>query len=437
VLVTSVVIAVALIATALTACTASGGHSGQPPSAAEVTAVLARQSRAVLTRDRSVFLGDIDSAAPSAAYRSAQDAAFDNLAELPFARWQYRLGPRVTDAGAQAAARRHFGASALIVSLTLIYALKQVDPVPVSHSLWWTLVRQDGHVVIAADNGLAAVGGVSWKGPWDFGPIAVVRGRSSLVIGEADQVPMLRALATTIDSAVPVVTAVWGRDWTRDVAALVPSSPAALSSALGSDGSGSDQAGPAETSPAGSATDGDTAALAVTGGQDVVSGAPEEQRLVVVPGTFSRLSPLGRRITVTHEITHIASARSTTDTSPRWLVEGLAEYVANLRTGQPVTVAASELRAAVRRGSLPTSLPGAALFASARTAAQAYEQSWLACRLIAQRVGGAGLVRLYRLVGTSSASGGAAVARAFRRVLGESPPQFVTQWRAYLTGQLG
>jgi hypothetical protein len=428
-----------VLAVSLTGCTGSGSDSTQPPTRSEVTALLARQSHAVLDRDHAQFLGDIDSAPSAAAYRSAQDAAFDNLTRLPLARWQYRLGPRVTDSGAQAAARRRFGASALIVSLTLVYALRQVDPVPVSHSLWWTLVRQDGHVVIAADNGLATVGGVSWKGPWDFGPIAVVHGRSSLVIGEADQAPMLRALAATIDSAVPVVTSVWGRDWTRYVAAVVPSSPAALDAALGTDQSGS-----VETSPAGSATDGDIAALAVTGGQDVLTGAPEEQRLVVVPGTFSRLSPLGRRITVTHEVTHIASARATTGTSPRWLVEGLAEYAANLHTGQPVAVAASELRTAVRHGALPTTLPGAALFASARTAAQAYEQSWLACRLIAHQVGASGLVHLYRLVGTGTSSAtsaaagtGESVATAFRRVLGETPARFVARWRAYLFEQVG
>ena len=72
----------------------------------------------------------------------------------------------------------------------------------------------------------------------------------------------------------------------------------------------------------------------------------------------------------------------------------------------------------------------------AATAAESYEQAWLACRLIAQRAGQAGLVRLYRLVGASASAPDAAVSSAMHSVLQESPAQFTRRWRAYLLEQL-
>jgi hypothetical protein len=138
-----------------------------------------------------------------------------------------------------------------------------------------------------------------------------------------------------------------------------------------------------------------------------------------------------------HEITHLASAAVTADITPRWLAEGLAEYVANLHTGQSVATAAAELRAQIAKGRLPTTLPSDAAFgASGSVLAAQYEQAWLACRLIATRAGQSGLLRFYRAVGTALAPRAEAVASAFRSVLHETQSAFVGQWRAYLRAQL-
>ena len=105
--------------------------------------------------------------------------------------------------------------------LSLRYALRGIDARPTSHDLWWTFVRRDGQVVAAADDALADAGGASWKGPWDFGPMAVVRGRSSLVLGPAALATQLPGIAAQVDAAIPAVTAVWGTSWTRRVAVEV------------------------------------------------------------------------------------------------------------------------------------------------------------------------------------------------------------------------
>ena len=129
-------------------------------------------------------------------------------------------------------------------------------------------------------------------------------------------------------------------------------------------------------------------------GDGTVLGA----RIVLNPANLARLDAAGRRLVIGHELTHIASRAVTSDQMPTWLVEGLADYVGNLGSGLPVPATAAELAAEVRAGRVPAALPADAAFAGGSRLPQAYEQSWLACRLIADRAGQAGLVRFYRAV---------------------------------------
>jgi hypothetical protein len=404
-------------------CSSSPAPSA--PSLTDVRALLARHGRAVLAHDRPAFLADVDGSGAPAAFRARQAGEFANLVRLPLSSWSYTVERATDDHAAEAAATKKYGAKALIVRVSLRYALRGVDTTPTSHDLWWTFVRHDGRVQLAGDDGLADAGGVSWQGPWDFGPLQIVTGSSSLVLGHADNAAALPAIARTVDAAIPAVSAVWGTGWTRDVAVVVPSSSAEFSA----------QTGAPSQSLATTAPD-QIAALAISDGTDPASGAVYGQRLIVNPAALSRLSVIGRQITIRHEVTHIATARATTDASPRWLVEGFADYVGNLRSGQPVTVAAAELRADVRAGRGPTALPGDADFDTDGRSAQAYEGAWLACRLIAERAGVAGLVRFYRLVGSSPADPDAAVGVALRSVMHETTARFTTQWRTYLQTEL-
>ena len=137
-------------------------------------------------------------------------------------------------------------------------------------------------------------------------------------------------------------------------------------------------------------------------------------------------------------MTHLATAAATADITPRWLVEGFAEYVANLHTGQPVAAAAAELRAAVRAGRLPTNLPATPRSPRAgRRLAEQYEQSWLACRLIAAR---AGAGRAAALLPCASARRSPRVPKPSPRRSGRCCTRrsaaFTAQWRAYLESEL-
>jgi hypothetical protein len=406
-----------LFATAVAGCSSSNRSA---PSLADVRALLARHGAAVLHHDRKAFLADLDTVDSSAGFRDQQLSAFANLERLPLTTWSYHVESRTDDRAAESRAGKRFGGAALIVRISVRFAFRGVDRLPTSHDLWWTFVRHDGRVVIAADNSLANAGGVSWQGPWDFGPLDVLRGTHSLVLGHPDNAAALRRLEATVDSAVPAVSAVWGDAWSQDVAVVVPSSDEELAA----------QAGQASDVTL------DIAAVAVSDGQDPLTGTVYGQRLIVNPAALARLSAIGQQITIRHEVTHIAAAKATTAASPQWLVEGFADYVGNLGSGQPVTTVATELRADVLHGKLPTTLPSQSAFATNGESAQAYEGSWLACRLIAQRAGQPALVRFYRLVGASAADSDGAVEAALQRVLHETTRQFTAQWRAYLHAQL-
>jgi hypothetical protein len=406
----------------LASCTSSGGAPQRtgPPTRGEVSSLLDRHAHAVLGHDRGAFLADVAGGRPAAAFRAGQAREFGNLTRLPLTAWSYRVVAVDNDKQARTAATKKYGAPAVIVQVTLRYALRGVDPAPTRHDLWWTFVRAGGKVQLAGDRDLEAAGGTSWQGPWDFGPLVAVTGAHSLVLGHPGDRAQLQVIADTVDAAVPDVTAVWGTDWTQDVAVLVPDTDAELKSAVG----------------ASSSITAEVAALAVSDGTDPVSGAVYGQRLIVEPASLTDLSAIGRRILYTHEITHIATAKATSDVEPHWLVEGFADYVANLHSGQSVATIATELRTDVRAGRVPATLPTAAQFETASTAAQAYEGSWLACRLIATRVGQDGLLRFYRLVGSTPGDGDQALAAALRSMLHETIAQFTSQWRTYLSAQL-
>ncbi|GGK88086.1 hypothetical protein Sme01_00910 [Sphaerisporangium melleum] len=153
--------------------------------------------------------------------------------------------------------------------------------------------------------------------------------------------------------------------------------------------------------------------------------------VIVEPAAFARLSAAGRDVVLTHEITHIAAGAALDGRTPKWLVEGFADYVGYRDSGIPVARAAAELAEEVRAGRLPRELPGPGDFAAGSPRlAQAYEEAWLACRYVAERYGERALVALYR------AARGGDLSAALSRTLGTGPAGFTAAWRAYVQDRL-
>ena len=392
------------------------GSGPGAPSVAAVQAMLDRHGADVTRRDRRAFLADIDGSGPAVPYRAAQSAMFDNLADVPLTAWSYQVSVPVTGGSElhDAAARYH--APVLIARIALGYQLRGIDPAPTTHDVWLTFVRRSGKVRIVSDSDLTDQGGQSWHGPWDFGPVSAYRGAACLILAHSTYATRLPELAAAVDAAAHAVTDVWGAGWARQVAVFVPDTQDELQAVLGG------PAGP------------DLAAQALGDSTNPHTGL----RVVLDPDGQTRLSAAGLRIVLRHEITHLAAWSVTSDVMPTWLVEGFADYVGNLDSGQPVTVAATELRGLVRAGQVPAALPTTNDFANGGAQLpQIYEQAWLACRLIAALAGTAGLVRVYRAVAASTGTPVGALDSALRTVVHMTSAQFTARWRQYLRAELG
>ncbi|GAA1887575.1 hypothetical protein [Actinomadura bangladeshensis] len=356
--------------------------------------VLANRARAVRDGDRIAFLATVGNA--PRAFRDAQSRMYDNLRRLPLEGWQERLSD--TRAAADQGA---------VVRIEVRYRLRGFDKGHVARTRYLTFAPRSGSWTIAGDG--TPHGFKDDADIWDGGLLTVVKGRSSLVIGDAAG---LKGIADRLDAAVPVVTGVVGRGWAQRVVALVPADTA-LASALAGPGQSLDE----------------IAALA-TVAPSAGTGRGED-RVIVSPGTFGRLNALGRDVVLTHELTHVATGGARDRRTPLWLIEGFADYVGYRRVQIGVRAAAGELRREVAAGRVPAALPAAADFAGGSPRlSQAYQEAWLACRMIADRYGEATLVRLYRTAGR------APEATALRDVLGLTRDRFTILWRDYVKKEL-
>ena len=165
------------------------------------------------------------------------------------------------------------------------------------------------------------------------------------------------------------VDMVWRRPWSRQPVIVSPKSQSDMATLIGNDGKGLSQI------------------AAVTTGS-FESGLSKGDRVVVNPAAWRTLGSLGKRVVLAHEMTHLATRAITVDDVPIWLSEGFADYVAYRAVEVPTNVVAGDVFEDVRDGKAPEKLPEDAEFDAAKgDIASAYEGSWLACRMIAERYG--------------------------------------------------
>lgn len=368
--------------------------------------MLRARARAVQTHDRQAFLATIDPRAR--AFRRQQEALLRNVAHLPLATWSYsydgsQVAPstspdrlRVRAASASASPTRR------TVTVVFGYRLRGYDQVLLRSEQRFVVVQRSGRWLLAGERPHGA------RHLWDYGPVRVVRGRHSLVLG-LPPASTLKRYAQDADAAVPAVTKVWGTHWSRGVVVEVPDTETQMTRLLGH--------------PAGTYHQ---IAAVTTGWADPERGR-SSNRIVVNPTAFARLGYLGRRVIITHETVHVASRLVTGEKTPLWLSEGLADYVAYRTADLTSSVVAPELLARVQAGKLPSHFAGAEGFAaSSKILARSYESSWLAVRMIAERYGRARLLRFYQQV----AAHGLQIACI--EVLRTRERRLVADWRDYL-----
>jgi hypothetical protein len=382
-----------------------------------VAAVLDVRARAIRTRDRNAFAGTLDPT--QVAFVTRQVAMFDAIRKVPLASWRYDLSDD-RDFTQESSYLRKYRGEAWAPRAVLRYQLEGFDDAPTAAEQFFTFVRRDGRWLTASDDDFPDVSDrQTARDLWDFGPVEVATGARSLVLGHPGHAALLRDIARQTDAAVPRVTAVWGTAWARRAVVVVPRTQRELAAILGDSTDLSKIAAVAVAELPGDAT----------------GSHPVGNRVIVNPDNFRRLGTNGRRVVLTHEVTHVASRDSSGADVPTWLVEGLADYVGYLGTGLSAKAICQELAVEVRNGRRPTALPTDSDFSGRNDRlAQAYEGAWLAVRMIADRIGERGLVAFYRAVG--AASGKDRLREPLAASLHLTPQAFTTAWRSYVVEQL-
>ncbi len=253
---------------------------------------------------------------------------------------------------------------------------------------------------------------------WDLGTVRTASGAHCRILA-LDAVPGLMAVMAAMtafgDRAVASVSEVWGSAWPGRVLFELPATQAQFAQLMESD--------PASW----------TGMAAVTVAAPGAPGHAPADRVVVNPDTYGKLSDFGRQVVITHETTHVATRADTRAWTPLWLSEGVADWTAYRDCGRTPQQIAPELTRDVAAGRLPTALPADRAFAAgAEGISQAYEQSWLACALIARRHGPDKLVSFYRAVGAEDGQGedrDHRTDRLLRAELGLGLAEFTRLWR--------
>lgn len=383
----------AVLAAATTATLAGCGGSGSRERSIAVQRMLDKRGAALVQRDEDAFLA---TAAP--ADRQAQRRVFGNLADVPLAAFTYRLKSRLPDTTPARA------------TLEVGYRLRGHDTAAVTITERVRLSERDGRWYVAGAAGAP-------EQLWDQGRVRVVRGEHSIVLGVGHDAARLRSIAYTADRAVPAASRAWSGSWARRVVVLAPASLDAMARMLG--------APPDEY----------RGMAAVTTGEAGGGHRAPADRVVVNPEAYDLLGKVGRRIVLTHEITHVATRSATSSATPLWLSEGFADWAGYRAAGRSPRQGAPELARAVAAGRVPSALPRDKDFrfgSDPEALARAYEEAWLACVLIADRWGQEKLEAVYRGVGK-----GGGVSAVLQKELGVDLAEFTASWRSFLVAQLG
>jgi hypothetical protein len=215
-------------------------------------------------------------------------------------------------------------------------------------------------------------------------------------LGGAGTEPLLDRVSHQMDDAARAVTAFWGSDWPGNIVVVA------------------------------TASDEQFRAL-VAGGSDIAA-ATTGQRIVFAPGAAA-MSDDALRIVLRHELFHYAARAKTAADAPRWLTEGVADFVGRPAAARPGPAQAADL-ALGPHGS--RGLPSDAdLDTAGATRSLAYDRAWWFARYIADRYGTATLRRLYE---RACGPGHPDVEHAVSETVGADMSDVVSDWRRWLAG---
>jgi hypothetical protein len=214
---------------------------------------------------------------------------------------------------------------------------------------------------------------------------------------------LLSRVASDIGAAVNAVEAFWGVDWSRDISVLAAGSDEQFRAAAGG--------GPPPQWA-------DIAAVTVTDRVDSTHRLAVGQRIVFAPGA-ANMNEAALQIVLTHELFHYAARADTAPDAPRWLTEGVADFVARPQTPVPADALP-----------VPLTLPADDdLDAPGAQRSSAYDRAWWFARFVADTYGTPKLRDLYL---ATCGIGHADVPTAVHDVLGTDPAGLLVRWHQWL-----
>jgi hypothetical protein len=237
-------------------------------------------------------------------------------------------------------------------------------------------------------------------------PLIVGDGRTVRLIslGGARTDGLLTRIAAAIGDAVGAVEKFWGTDWDREIVVIATDSQAQFVAQAGLSPNGQWE---------------DIAAVSVADHVDFEHHHASGQRMVFAPGA-AEMSEASLRIVLTHELFHLAARADTALDAPRWLVEGVADFVARPPESLPPDAAADI--------ALPVD---ADLDVAGPQRERGYDRAWWFARFVADTYGVDALRRLYiDACGPGHVDFGTAVQHA----LGTDTAALRARWARWLTG---
>lgn len=208
-------------------------------------------------------------------------------------------------------------------------------------------------------------------------------------LGGSTTQPLLDRVSGAMDDAVHAVTAFWGVDWPREITIV--------------------------------ATASDEQFRALAGGGSDIAAATTGRRIVFAPGA-ANMSGAALRTVLRHELFHFAARADTAEGAPRWLTEGVADFVARPEESRPGPGRAAEIAVLPSDADLDTVGP---------TRTLAYDRAWWFTRFVADRYGTPTLRRLYE---RACGPGHPDIETAVSETLGAGLGEVLVAWRRWLTG---
>lgn len=431
-------VAVAVVATAVAVTHSSAGTHPKPGAAASsqpsasptstvtdtaaqdaaVQALLDRRAAALTKGDLAGWLADVDPDQP--ALLAHQRMLFANLRKLPFSLFRY--GP------ADSEIRGDHTVPATILSqltdqqgvyspgITLFYQFRGYDQVPVDDQYVPIFLLRSGKWLLAGDQ-TSSQEDYRWVEPWDTEPIVVGTGHHSLVVLSASDAKRLPAMVAQADAALAKVAAMWPVG-AHNAILFDTRNVDVFATYLGS------------SVPTGE-YDGITRAL----GAGASTRAQDDLRVVANP-SYDPPGSSGIPALLRHEFTHVAKWADSSDGTPLWATEGIAEYTAY--RGHPTDQRVSaQIGKDASKGRLSKTLPTTKSFYADATAYYDYGIAWCTFEYISERYTETKVRALYealaKVPGTpDSAAAHAAEAKAFQSVFHLSEASFVKGLNAWI-----